>query len=339
MMTGGLPPGGRAQSLNVTEARTPIIGAEGDNIAAAAKVLRSGGLVAFATETVYGLGADATSDAAVARIFAAKERPDFNPLIVHVRDRAAAEREAVFDDRARALADAFWPGPLSLVLPRRPDSRISLLVSAGLETLALRAPDHDVAAGLMEAAQCPIAAPSANRSGEPSPTTAQHVVDSLDGRVDMILDGGPCPVGLESTVVDLGAGAAVLLRPGGLAAEEIEAVVGALATARDEDSAAPKSPGMLLRHYAPRATLRLNAGAARAGEALLAFGPGAPPQDGAVRNLSATGDLTEAAANFFAMLRELDRPGVAAIAVMPVPEEGLGLAINDRLRRAVAGRE
>ncbi len=307
-----------------------------ESIAAAGLCIREGGLVAFPTETVYGLGADATSDAAVARIFAAKERPEFNPLIVHFGDRAAAEREAVFDDRARALADAFWPGPLSLVLPRRPDSRISLLVGAGLDTLALRVPDHVVAAGLMQAAGCPIAAPSANRSGEPSPTSAGHVVDSLDGRVDMILDGGPCPVGLESTVIDLSGGAA-LLRPGGLAAEEIEAVIGALAMAGDENSAAPKSPGMSLRHYSPRARLRLNAGGARAGEALLAFGAGAPPEGENVRNLSATGDLTEAAANFFAMLRALDRPGVAAIAAMPVPEQGLGIAINDRLRRAAVG--
>ena len=320
---------------NAPQVLTPV----DESLAAAGARIRAGGLVAFPTETVYGLGADATSDAAVARIFAAKERPEFNPLIVHVRDRAAAEREAVFDDRARALADAFWPGPLSLVLPRRPDSRISLLVSAGLETLALRVPDHIVAAGLMAAAGRPIAAPSANRSGEPSPTTAGHVADSLDGRVDMILDGGPCPVGLESTVIDLGSGAAALLRPGGLAAEEIEAVIGALTTEPGEDSAAPKSPGMSLRHYAPRATLRLNAGEARAGEALLAFGADAPPEDGAVRNLSVTGDLTEAAANFFAMLRALDRPGVAAIAVMPVPEQGLGLAINDRLRRAAASQD
>lgn len=308
-----------------------------ESLAAAGACIRKGGLVAFPTETVYGLGADATSDAAVARIFAAKERPEFNPLIVHVPDLAAAEREADFDARARALADAFWPGPLSLVLPRRADSPISLLVSAGLDTLALRVPDHDIARRLMGAAQCPIAAPSANRSGEPSPTTAGHVADSLDGRVDMIIDGGPCPVGLESTVIDLSTKAATLLRPGGLAREEIEAVVGNLASAEDEDSAAPKSPGMTLRHYAPRATLRLNAGTARAGEALLAFGAGAPPEDEKVLNLSATGELTEAAANFFAMLRALDRPGVAAVAVMPIPEEGLGVAINDRLRRAATG--
>ncbi len=324
-------------SLGPTGAGPCILEPTDEAIAEAGTLIGAGRLVAFPTETVYGLGADATSDAAVAGIFAAKDRPQFNPLIVHVPDRAAAEREALFDSRARALADAFWPGPLSLVLARRPDTRLSLLVSAGLETVALRTPDHAVARALLAAAGRPIAAPSANRSGEVSPTTAKHVAQSLGARVDLILDGGPCPVGLESTVIDLSGPHPALLRPGGIVRAAVEEIAGPLALAGEADAAAPKSPGMALRHYAPRAPLRLDAGAARAGEALLAFGPEAPSAGGMVLNLSPEGDLAEAAANFFAMLRALDRPGVAAIAVMPIPEDGLGAAINDRLRRAAEG--
>ena len=303
-------------------------------VAEAAALLGAGGLVAFPTETVYGLGADATSDGAVAAVFAAKERPDFNPLIVHFADTQAASRTVVFDHRAGALARAFWPGALTLVLPRKPRNPISLLASSGLDTLAVRVPDHPVGRALLKAAGCPIAAPSANRSGTVSPTTAGHVAASLGGRVGLILDGGPCRVGIESTVIDLTAAAPVVLRPGGIATEAIEAEIGALAHA--ETGAGPaRSPGMIGRHYAPRTPLRLGARRPRPGEALLAFGPGAPTQGpGEVLNLSPTGDVEEAAANLFAMIRALDAADATAIAVMAVPETGLGRAINDRLRRA-----
>ncbi|MCH8113388.1 MAG: threonylcarbamoyl-AMP synthase [Proteobacteria bacterium] len=303
------------------------------NVAEAARILRRGGLVAFATETVYGLGADATNGDAVAAIFETKGRPRFNPLIVHVPDMTAAQRLARFDDRALALAEPFWPGPLTLVLPRTEDCMASQLVSAGLDTIAVRAPKHSLAQDLLRAAGTPLAAPSANASGRASPTTAQHVAESLGGRVDMILDGGPCPIGIESTVVGLFADEALLLRPGGVTRAELEAVVGPLGAAPETER--PRSPGLLQRHYAPGRPLRLGAAGAAPGEALLAFGPGAP-QGAAVRNLSPTGDLREAAANFFAMLHELDRPEFSAIAVMPIPGEGLGAAINDRLRRAAA---
>ncbi len=304
--------------------------------AAAAELLRAGGLVAFPTETVYGLGADATNDRAVAAIFEAKGRPRFNPLIVHVRDLVAAAREAVVDERATDLAAAFWPGPLTLVLPRRSDSRISLLCSAGLDSLALRVPSHPVGHALLEACGLPLAAPSANASGKVSPTTAAHVAESLGARVPLILDGGPCPIGLESTVLDLTGEAPVLLRPGGITTEELGDVVGPLGAADDE--AVIKSPGQLESHYAPGLPLRLDAHSVTADEALLAFGP--RPLEGAAAtvNLSERGDLTEAAARLFAALRTLDRPGLAAIAVMPIPNQGLGVAINDRLRRAAAPR-
>jgi L-threonylcarbamoyladenylate synthase len=329
----------------VIDTRTPIIGADAENIAAAAEVLKAGGLVAFATETVYGLGADATNGEAVARIFAAKGRPSFNPLIVHVADADAARHAAVFNDTAGKLADAFWPGALTLVLPRRNEA-ISLLVSAGLDTLAIRVPSHPAAHQLLAEAAIPVAAPSANRAGRISPTAAGHVVFSLpgpgDGGPEMIVDGGPCPIGIESTVIDLsGPGStAALLRPGGVAEEDIEALIGPLARPAATNGGgcqdgARKSPGMLDRHYAPDLPLRLEATEARPGEALLAFGPDAPedaPED--TMNLSPTGDLEEAAANLFAMIRTLDGPPFTAIAVMPVPDTGLGRAVNDRLRRA-----
>ncbi len=304
--------------------------------AAAAELLRSGGLVAFPTETVYGLGADATNDRAVAAIFEAKGRPRFNPLIVHVRDLAAAAREAVADKRASDLAAAFWPGPLTLVLPRRADSRISLLCSAGLDSLALRVPSHPVGRDLLEACGLPLAAPSANVSGKVSPTTAAHVAESLGARVPLILDGGPCPIGLESTVLDLTGETPMLLRPGGVTAEELVDVVGALGTASSD--AGIKSPGQLESHYAPGLPLRLEARSVTADEALLAFGPRPLEGAAATENLSDRGDLAEAAARLFAALRRLDRPGLAAIAVMPIPQRGLGVAINDRLRRAAAPR-
>ena len=309
-----------------------------DAIREAAGLIAAGKLVAFPTETVYGLGADATNDDAVAAIYAAKDRPAFNPLIVHFADGDAAAAAAAFDGRAENLARAFWPGALTLVLPRRPRCALSLLVSAGLDSVAVRVPDHAVAQALLQGARCPIAAPSANRAGRLSPTRAEHVAQSLGGAVDLILDGGLCRLGVESTVVDLTGEAAALLRPGGVAAEDIEALIGPLAPPGGDVSlvvpdggGAPKSPGLAGRHYAPDRPLRLEAQEARPGEALLAFGPGAPTH---ALNLSPSGDVAEAAANLFAMLRALDRPENGAIAVMPIPERGLGRAINDRLRRA-----
>ena len=297
----------------------------------AARSIRAGRLVAFPTETVYGLGADATDDRAVAAVFEAKGRPRFNPLIVHVADRGEAEALAVFDDRARRLAAGFWPGPLTLVLPRAPGSPVSWLASAGLDTLALRWPAHTLAEALIRAAGRPLVGPSANRSGRLSPTTAAHAAAELGGLAATVLDGGPCRLGLESTVVALGEGPAILLRPGALDAEAIEAEIGPLTepapSAGDEPRA---SPGMLLRHYAPDSPLRMEAEAARPGEAMLGFGA----VDGDL-NLSPSADPAEAAANLFAMLRRLD--GGGGIAVAPIPERGLGRAINDRLRRAARG--
>ena len=307
-------------------------------IAAAARLLRAGRLVAFPTETVYGLGADARNDRAVAAIFTAKGRPRFNPLIVHWSDADAAARAVAFDARARKLSRQFWPGPLTLVLPRCHGAAVSLLCSAGLDTLAVRVPAHPVALALLAAFAGPIAAPSANRSGALSPTTAAHVAQSLGARVALVLDGGRATVGIESTVVDLSRGEAKLLRPGGVTLEALEAVIGPLATRRDH-AKMPRSPGQLASHYAPKAPLRLAVTkGARTGEALLAFGPAPPGGFVESLNLSPTGDLVEAAANLFAMLRALDAASPAAIAVMPIPERGLGRAINDRLRRAAAPR-
>jgi L-threonylcarbamoyladenylate synthase len=307
-------------------------------IAEAAKLLREGGLVAFPTETVYGLGGDATNERAVAAIFEAKGRPQFNPLISHVLDADEAKRYVQWSETADKLARRFWPGPLTLVLPRAPNSAIALLATAGLDTAAIRAPSHSVAQGLIRAAGRPIAAPSANRSGAVSPTRAEHVADSLGDRVKLILDGGPSLVGLESTVLDLTTDTPTLLRPGGATREAIEAVIGpiALSDALPRGDAARKSPGQLRSHYAPGRPVRLNATSVARDEGLLAFGPN--PLAGAMLtcNLSPSGDLGEAAANLFAQLRALDRPGIGRIAVMPIPESGLGLAINDRLRRAAA---
>jgi len=301
-----------------------------DEIERAAALLRAGKLVAFPTETVYGLGGDATNDRAVAAIYAAKGRPRFNPLIVHVPDAASAARLVESDGREQRLAAKFWPGPLTLVLRRRVNAGVSLLASAGLDTLAVRVPDHPMARALLRAVGRPVAAPSANPSGRISPTTASHVREGLGEAVAMILDGGACRVGLESTVVDLTRGEAVLLRPGGVTREEIEAVIGPLESAAEDDEDAPRSPGRLAAHYAPALPLRMNASAAHPGEALLGFGG----TEGAASDLSPSGDLVEAAANLFAMLRALDHAPYTGIAVAPVPERGLGLAINDRLRRA-----
>ena len=301
-------------------------------LAKAARLLGEGALVAFPTETVYGLGADARRDDAVAAIFAAKGRPQFNPLIVHVANFAAAEKLGVIDARARKLADAFWPGALTLVVPRRPDCGVSWLATAGMETIALRVPKHSIAEQLLAAFGGPVAAPSANRSGTVTATTAQHVAESLDGDVALILDGGPTAHGLESTIVGLAEPSATLLRPGAITRAAIEALIGPLGIARDHETA-PHSPGRLKRHYATRKPLRLNATAVSGDEVLLAFGP---PLSGAraTLNLSETGDLRQAAARLFAMLRLADAGDASGIAVMPIPADGLGEAINDRLQRA-----
>ncbi len=308
-------------------------------IAQAASVLRGGGLVAFPTETVYGLGADAGSDVAVAKIYAAKARPSFNPLIAHVTSLDAARRQGMFDEAALKLAQAFWPGPLTLVVPVAPTCSVGLLARAGLDSVGLRVPSHPVAQALLQAADCPVAAPSANRSGRISPTTAVHVLDELDGRVDLVLDGGPCAVGLESTIVSC-LGAPKLLRPGGVPRAALEAVLGQRLEAGEERGSAPVSPGMLASHYAPKARVRLSANSVEQGEAILDFAGQlrALAGRGSYRDLSAQGDLIEAAANLFAALRGLDQADVAAIAVAAVPFEGLGEAINDRLTRAAAPR-
>lgn len=310
-------------------------------IEAAARLLRAGRLVAFPTETVYGLGADAASDRAVARIFAAKGRPSFNPLIIHVPDLAAAERLAEVSPEARRLADRFWPGPLTLVLPRRADAPLSMLATAGLQSVALRVPDHPLATALLAAAGGPLAAPSANRSGRVSATTAAHVRDGLDGRIAAVVDGGPCPVGVESTIIGFHRQTAVLLRPGGLPVEAVEAVLD-----RPLDQSATRAltvvtaPGQLSSHYAPEALLRLEAEGPRPDEIWIGFGPVQSLRPGV--NLSPGGSLEEAAANLFAAMRKADalatETGAAGIAVAPIPETGLGLAINDRLRRAAAPR-
>lgn len=320
---------------NVPNYATAVVPASPASIQEAAGLIRDGRLVAFPTETVYGLGANALDDFAVSAIFAAKERPRFNPLIVHVLDRTEAVEIVTFNAIARALSEAFWPGGLTLVLPRREPSPLALLVSAGLDTAAVRSPSHEIARALLDASGLPIAAPSANRSSRISPTTAQDVAEELAGRVSLILDGGRCPIGLESTVVGFENEKPVLLRPGGIAREDIERVAGPLGEASGEKI---QSPGQLASHYAPSAVLRLNARDVRDGEALLAFGPDAPPAY-LTRNLSTRGDLREAAVNLFAMLRELDRAGAKTIAVMPIPNEGLGEAINDRLNRGAAPRE
>jgi L-threonylcarbamoyladenylate synthase len=326
-------------------ARPEILPPSNAAIARAAELLAAGELVAFPTETVYGLGADAGNEAAVAALFAAKGRPAFNPLIVHVADLAAAERIAVFDDRARTLGLCLWAGPFTAVLPRRPEAAISPLVSAGLDTIAVRVPASRVARALLKAVDRPIAAPSANRSGSLSPTAPMHVATDLGERVAMILAGGRCEVGLESTILDLTVEPPRLLRPGRVGRREIEGLIGPIAVAEPGDApaaagAALKAPGQLSSHYAPSLPLRLNAATVGPTEALLAFGPDRFIRGGAARlNLSAQGDLHEAAANLFAMLHSLDQPAYSAIAVMAIPDTSIGIAINDRLRRAAAPRK
>jgi L-threonylcarbamoyladenylate synthase len=326
--------------LNVTAGpSTRVIPAGSEAVAEAVRCLSAGGLVAFPTETVYGLGADAQDGLAVARLYDAKGRPAFNPLIAHVPDLAAARRLACFDATAEQLAAAFWPGPLTLVLPKQSDCGVSDLALAGLDSVAVRVPAHPVAQALLAAFGRPVVAPSANRSGHVSPTDAAHVLADLRGRIDLILDGGRCAVGVESTIVAC-LGEPALLRPGGVPREAIERVLGSplmLAAENREGGDVPLAPGMLTSHYAPKARLRLNASAPRAGEALLAFGP-APAFAGVTLNLSPGGNLIEAAANLFSQLRALDASGATAIAVMKVPRSGLGEAINDRLERAAAPR-
>ncbi|HUZ33338.1 MAG TPA: L-threonylcarbamoyladenylate synthase [Xanthobacteraceae bacterium] len=323
---------------------TRVIEPDTASIAEAVRVLASGGLVAFPTETVYGLGADATDGTAVARLYEAKGRPAFNPLIAHVPDVKSAQTLVTFDHAAAALAAAFWPGPLTLVLPKAAACPVAELATAGLDTLAVRMPNHPVAHAILEAFGKPIVAPSANRSGHVSPTTAAHVLADLAGCIDLIVDGGSTPVGVESTIVAC-LGKPMLLRPGGLPRDAIERVLKntlhAAPPAAADNEAVPLSPGMLATHYAPRTRLRLNAEHAEPGEALLAFGP-VSPADAArakiVLNLSPLGNPVEAAANLFAHLRALDSAGASTIAVMPVPGGGLGEAVNDRLARAAAGR-
>lgn len=311
----------------------------------AAEIIKSGGLVGMPTETVYGLAGNALDGAAVAKIYEAKGRPSFNPLIVHVASARQAEEVAVMSDQVREVAAAFWPGPLTIVLPRKDDSKISELATAGLDTVAVRVPNHKVARELLNAAGVPIVAPSANKSTTISPTTPAHVADSLGEGVDMILAAGACDVGLESTVLDLSGGVPVVLRPGAITAEDISHVLGVEVGYAQDKSDSPKAPGMLLKHYAPDAPVRLNAIDIEADEALLAFGSvkfmgvksGGGVSDlpeGQVLNLSEESDLNEAAANLFSMLRALDNGQYSKIAVMNIPDTGLGIAINDRLRRA-----
>ncbi len=307
-------------------------------IGAAAACLRAGGLVAMPTETVYGLAADATSDAAVAAIYAAKGRPAINPLISHVLGIETAREHAIFGPDAETLARAFWPGPLTLVLPVASTCRISLLARAGLDTVAIRSPSHETARALIDAAGVPLAAPSANRSGAVSPTTAAHVAADLDGRIDWILDGGPCRHGLESTIVGCLGGRPQLLRAGAITREAIESMLGSAIDTTSPTRTAPNAPGELASHYAPKAELRLGAASASADEAALDFGDSLRGGTKARLDLSPSGDLIEAASHLFSYLRALDAAGVARIAVAPVPEHGLGAAINDRLRRAAAPR-
>lgn len=323
----------------MTQAKTRVLTADAAAIAEAARLLAAGGLVAFPTETVYGLGADASDGAAVARLYAAKGRPAFNPLIAHVASAAPARKLARFDAAAARLADAFWPGPLTLVLLKAAQCPVAELATAGLDSIAVRVPAHPIAQDILRSFGGPVVAPSANRSGHVSPTTAAHVLTDLGGRIDLIVDGGATPVGVESTIIaclDVPA----LLRPGGVPRETIERVLGqplADASALSAAKNTPRAPGMLESHYAPRTPLRLDVKAVAPGEALLAFGPvlaeGAAPAM-KVLNLSARGDPIEAAANLFSHLRALDALGATAIAVMPIPGAGLGEAINDRLRRA-----
>ena len=327
---------GQCRSMDLT---TLHLGMNKQAIEQAARLLQDGALVAFPTETVYGLGADATNGRAVAGIYEAKGRPRFNPLIAHLASFDLAGGQGVFSPAAERLAKAFWPGPLTLVVPKASTCTVSEIATAGLDSVGLRVPDHPVARAILTAAARPVAAPSANRSGHVSATTAAHVAADLDGRIDAIVDGGPTKVGVESTIVSCLGESVALLRPGGLSREAIEHVLGfALAEGTEGAGDELLAPGMLVSHYAPKAHVRLDAARAEPGEAWLGFGPQDCGVGAAAANLSPSGDLTEAAANLFGMLRALDRPGIHAIAVAPIPAWGLGEAIRDRLARAAAGR-
>ncbi len=316
----------------------PVVEISDKTLDEGARLLRAGQLVAFPTETVYGLGADATNGAAVAAIYAAKGRPQFNPLIAHVADTEAAKRHVELKGKALKLAQAFWPGPLTLVLPRLAGCKISELVTAGLDTVAIRVPSHKIARDLLRRADVPVAAPSANMSGHVSPTTAAHVAHDLRTKVAMILDGGPTEHGLESTIVAVEGDSVIILRPGALTTEQIEQAIGGPVRRSYDGGSKPRAPGQLESHYAPHAAVRLEANTIGAGEALLAFGPNPPVTVGPMFNLSKRGDLVEAAANLFAALRTLDQPHINCIAVTHIPNAGLGEAINDRLKRAAKGR-
>jgi L-threonylcarbamoyladenylate synthase len=334
----------RHAAAMIADIETRLVPSDRAAVGEAARIIAAGGLVAFPTETVYGLGADAQSGTAVARLYQAKGRPSFNPLIAHVADAGAARRLGRFDAAAGRLAEKFWPGPLTLVLPKAPHCAVAELATAGLDTIAVRVPNHPVACALLAAFSRPIVAPSANRSGHVSPTSAPHVLADLRGRIDLILDGGPTPVGVESTIVAC-LETPLLLRPGGIARADIENLLGhSLAEAPvvpAGDDAAVLAPGQLASHYATRVPLRLDATTVEPGEALLAFGPALPisaERATEIRNLSARGDLLEAAASLFSHLRALDTAAARGIAVMPIPRDGLGEAINDRLARAAAPR-
>ena len=322
-----------ATTGNNTEPR--LLDVSTETIELAASAIQGGGLVAFPTETVYGLGADATNDTAVAKIFEAKSRPTFNPLIVHVKDSGQAALLVEFTPAAQKLAQKFWPGPLTMVLKRSASSPLSMLVSAGLDTVAVRVPNHPIAQALLEKSNVPLAAPSANKSGTVSSTAGMHVASQFRNGVEIIIDGGLCTVGIESTIIDLSGTDPIILRPGVITLEEIEIEIGPVAYATDGEI---KAPGMMKSHYAPSIPLRINVtpNERTKGEAYLTFGPDAPRR--AALNLSKAGDLREAAANLFTMIRALDQPGIRGIAVMPIPNTGLGHAINDRLMRAAAPR-
>lgn len=330
-----------ATAMTSEQLPTHVITADANGIHEAAQTLLAGGLVAFPTETVYGLGADATNPEAVAKLYDAKQRPSFNPLIAHVASIDAARKIARFDNMALRLAEKFWPGPLTLVLPAQPDCAVCDLARAGLASVAVRVPAHPVAHPLLEAAGRPIVAPSANRSGHVSPTTADHVMSDLRGRIDAVLDGGPTPLGLESTIVDCTGENPRLLRPGAIPRSALEAAIGAELADASTDEHKPSAPGQLASHYATRAQLRIDVTEVQPGEALLSFG--APRPKGAesaafTLDLSPRGDLVEAAANLFAHLRALDATEAHSIAVAPIPAHGLGEAIRDRLMRAAAPR-
>ena len=311
--------------------KTKLLSSARAGIKTAAKQLRAGKLVAFPTETVYGLGANAYMNNAVAHIFEAKNRPSFNPLIVHFGSVEDVKSQVFWNERSEMLARAFWPGALTIVLNKNQNCQLSQLISAGLNTIAVRVPDHNVAQNLIKEAACPIAAPSANLSGKTSPTNAEHVHASLNGKIPYIVNGGNCKIGVESTVVDLSGKTPVILRPGGVTREQLNKTIGPVSVF-DED-AEILSPGMLKRHYAPNTHIRINATDFLSNENVIGFGPNAPIS---ALNLSPTEDLIEAAANLFGIMHKLDKPGANPIAVMPIPEIGLGVAINARLRRAAA---